>query len=85
MKPRKLLTFFIFVGVFYFLIALTFSSFICTSLFLTYTSSMGISVTLKSHFDCLKHRLCFFAILRNLIVCFSSSSSISAGITKSSM
>ena len=51
---------------------LIFFSSICT-LFLTYTSSIGISVALKLHFNCLKHRLYFSAILRNLMVCFSSS------------
>jgi len=76
---------FTFVSVFYSLIALTFSSSICTSLFPTRTPSMGISVVLKLHFDYLKHKLCFSAILRNLIVCFSSSSSVFAGIMKSSI
>ena len=84
-KPRKLSTSFTFVGILYSLIALTFSFSICTSPFPTHTGSMGISVVLKSHFDHLKHRLCFSAILRNLIVHSSSYFSIFARITKSSM
>ena len=82
---QKLLTFFTFVGVFHSLIALTFSFSICTSPFPTYTPNIGISVALKLHFDCLKHRLCFSAIFRNLIVCLFSSSFVFAKITKSSM
>ena len=85
MKPKKLSTSFTFVGVFHSLIALTFSSSICTSLFPTYTPSISISVALKLHFDCLKHKLCFSAILRNLIVHSSSFFSVFARITKSSM
>ena len=82
MKPRKLSTFFTFIGIFYFLIALTFSSSICTSLFPIHTPSIGISVIYKMHFDYLKHRLCFSTIFRNLIVHSSSFSSIFARIIK---
>ena len=74
------MTSFIFVGVFHSLIALTFSSSICTSLFPTHIPSMGISVILKLHFDYLKHRLCFSTILRNLIVHFCKEAKLQAGI-----
>ena len=77
--------FFTFVGVFHSLIALTFSFSICTSPFPTCTPSTGISVVLKLYFNHLKHKLCFSAILRNLIVLFLSSSSVFARITKLSI
>ena len=93
-KPKKLLTSFTFVGTFYSLIALTFSSFIQTFLFLTCTPSMGISVVLKLYFNLLKYKLYFnllkyklyfSVIFRNLIVYFSSSSFVFTRITKSSI
>ena len=75
----------VFVGVFYSFTVLIFSCSILTCPFLTITSRIGISSMLKSHFDCLKHKLCFSAIFRNQIVLSSNSFLVLAGITKLSM
>ena len=55
---------------FYFLTVLTLSFSICTSSHSTATFKMDISLASKSHFNCLKQRLCFFAIFMNHIVLF---------------
>ena len=73
----------IFVGVFHSFTVLIFSCFILTCPFPTITSKMSISFILKSHFDHLKHRLCFSAIFKNLTVYSSNSSMVFAGMTKS--
>ena len=74
-----------FVGIFHSFTTLIFSCSILTCLFPTITPRMGISSILKLYFDHLKHRLCFSAIFKNLIVCFSNTSMVFAGITKSSI
>ena len=78
-------TSFILVGIFHSLTVLTLSASICTCTLPTTTPKIGISSMLKSHFDCLKQRLCFSAILRNQVVLSSSSFIFFANIIKLSM
>ena len=85
MNPKKLSTSLTFIGIFYSLTALIFSCSILTCPFPTITPSIGISSTLKSHFDLLKHNLCFYAIFKDLIIHSLSPFIILASITKSSM
>ena len=82
---KKLFTFFTLVEVFYSLTALILLFSIWTSPLLIITPRMSIFSVLKLHFDHLKQRLCFSAIFKNQIVCFSSSFLILVGITKLSI
>ena len=74
-----------FIGILHSFTTLIFSCSILTCLFPTITPRIGISSILKSYFDCLKHRLCFSAIFKNLIILSSNYSIVFAGITKSSI
>ena len=69
---KKLSTFFILVGIFHSMTAFTLLFSICTSPYPTTTSRIEISLASKSHFDHLKHRLCFSAIFKNQIFLSSS-------------
>ena len=82
---RKLSMSLTLVGVFHFFSTFIFSCSILTCPFPTITPSMEISSMLKLYFDCLKHKLCFSTIFRNLIICSFSSSIVFAGIIKLSM
>ena len=76
-------TFFILVGIFHSITAFTLLFSICTSPYPTTTSRIEIPLASKSHFDHLKHRLCFSAIFKNQIILFSSSFLVLVDITKS--
>ena len=82
---KKLSTFFILVEIFHSMTAFTLLFSICISPYPTTTSRIEISLALKSHFDHLKHRLCFSAIFKNQIILSSSSFLVLVDITKSSI
>jgi len=83
-KPQEAFNFFYFGWGFLFLTVFTLLFSIYTSPHSTTTSRIRISLILKSHFDYLKHRLCFSFIFKNKIV-LSSNSLVLVGITKSLM
>ena len=84
-KSQETFYFLDLVSVFYSFTALIFSSSIWTCSFPMTTPNVGIFPILKSHFDLLKHKLCFSDIFKNKIVYSSSSFIIFSGIMKSSI